>query len=295
MRRNFLHPVLSSHPALLQTAEPYPRALAVALCDECAPISPSPLFTPDPSRPRSPSSMLSTQVPFVRLIAVAAPLLLAGSALAQEPTEQRSAIADVFAYENAGLVGYLIIVLSIVALALIIENMMSIKREKLAPPDLIDELEALFDGQQFQDAVELCEQDKNYLTNVVGAGLSKLGHSFETMQTSLREMQTEESVKLFQKIGWLSLISAIAPMMGLFGTVTGMFVTFGNIAASGGSPNPAQLAGGIKMALITTIFGLTVAIPVGVAFYALRNRVIKTSTEINAITEDLFERFRGKS
>ncbi len=50
----------------------------------------------------------------------------------------------------------------------------------------------------------------------------------------------------------------------------------------------------LPLILITTIFGLTVAIPVGVAFYTLRNRVIKTSTEINAITEDLFERFRGK-
>ena len=239
--------------------------------------------------------MITKQVPFVRLLAVGAPLLLASTLLAQEPAaEQRSVLADVFAYDNAGLVGYIIILMSIVALALIIENFMSIKREKLAPPDVLDELEALFDGEQFQDAVELCEQDKNYLTNCVGAGLSKLGHSFETMQTSLREMQTEESVKLFQKIGWLSLISAIAPMMGLFGTVTGMFVTFSTIAAAGGSVSPATLAGGIKLALITTIFGLTVAIPVGVAFYTLRNRVIRTSTEINAITEDLFERFRGK-
>ena len=184
--------------------------------------------------------------------------------------------------------------MSVVAVALIIENFMTIKREKLAPPDLLDELEALFDGENFQDAVELCEQEKNYLTNVVGAGLSKLGHSFETMQTSIREMQTEESVKLFQKIGWLSLISAIAPMMGLFGTVTGMFVTFGKIASSGGNVSPAKLAGGIKMALITTMLGLSVAIPVGIAFFTLRNRVIKTSTEINAITEDLFERFRAK-
>jgi biopolymer transport protein ExbB len=245
--------------------------------------------------------MTLKQVPFVRLLAVAAPLLFAGSLLAQDPAsaapagEQTSAIAEVFAYKNAGLVGYIIILMSIVALALIIENFMSIKREKLAPPDLLDELEALFEGENFQEAVELCEQEKNYLTNVVGAGLSKLGHSFETMQTSLREMQTEESVKLFQKIGWLSLISAIAPMMGLFGTVTGMFVTFSTIAAAGGSVSPATLAGGIKMALITTIFGLTVAIPVGVAFYTLRNRVIKTSTEINAITEDLFERFRAKN
>ncbi len=237
--------------------------------------------------------MIRKQMPFVRLLAVGAPLLLASSLFAQEPaSEPRSVMADVFDYNNAGLIGYLIIVISVVALALIIENFMTIKREKLAPPDVIDDLEALFDGENFQEAVELCEQDKNYLTNVVGAGLSKLGHPFETMQTSLREMQTEEAVKLFQKIGWLSLISALSPMMGLFGTVTGMFVTFSAIAAAGGSVSPAQLAGGIKMALITTIFGLTVAIPVGLAFYTLRNRVIKISTECNAISEDLFERFR---
>jgi biopolymer transport protein ExbB len=74
-------------------------------------------------------------------------------------------------------------------------------------------------------------------------------------------------------------------MMGLFGTVTGMFVTF-STTPTRAIRQPGDLAGGIKMALITTIFGLTVAIPAGVAFYTLR-RVIKTSTEINAITEDL--------
>ncbi|HEB53674.1 MAG TPA: MotA/TolQ/ExbB proton channel family protein [bacterium] len=244
--------------------------------------------------------MILKHVPFVRVIAVSAPLLLATSLFAQgegeaaAEAEQPSFLAEVFDYDKAGPIGYLIMLMSVVAVALIIENFMTIKREKLAPPDLLDELEALFDGENFQDAVELCEQEKNYLTNVIGAGLSKLGHSFETMQTSIREMQTEESVKLFQKIGWLSLISAIAPMMGLFGTVTGMFVTFGKIASSGGNVSPAKLAGGIKMALITTMLGLSVAIPVGIAFFTLRNRVIRTSTEINAITEDLFERFRTK-
>jgi len=232
---------------------------------------------------------------FVRLAAVASPLLIAGSLAAQDAAgDQPSLIMEVFMYSNCGTVGYLIVLMSVIAGALVIENFMSIKREKLAPPDLLDEIEALFDGENFQEAVELCEQEKNYLTNCVGAGLSKLGHAFETMQTSLREMQTEETVKLFQKIGWLSLLSAIAPMMGLFGTVTGMFKTFSTIAAAGGSVSPATLASGIKMALITTIFGLTVAIPVGIAFYTLRNRVIKVSTEINAISENLFERFRAK-
>ena len=238
-------------------------------------------------------SMPSMHVPFVRILAAATPVWLATSLGAQDP-EAPSVLEDVFKYENAGLIGYLIVLMSVVALALIIENFMTIKREKLAPTNVLDELEDLFEAENWKDAIELCERDKNYLTNVVGAGLAKLGHSFETMQASLREMQTEESVKLFQKIGWLSLISAMAPMMGLFGTVTGMFVTFSAIARAGTGVSPAHLAGGIKMALITTIFGLSVAMPVSVAAYALRNRVIRTSTEINAISDDLFERFRRK-
>lgn len=241
--------------------------------------------------------MILKNVPFVRLLAVAAPLLLATSLLAQNPgasetSEETSFIVELFQYKNCGTVGYLIILMSIVATALIIENFVSITREKLAPPDLLAQIEAFFNEDDFEGAAQQCESSRCYLTNVIGAGLAKREHAFDTIQATLREMQTEESVKLFQKIGWLSLLSAIAPMMGLFGTVTGMFFTFSAIAAAGGSVSPAQLAGGIKMALITTIFGLSVAIPVGVAFYTLRNRVIRVSTEINAISEELFERFR---
>ena len=232
---------------------------------------------------------------FHRVLALATPLLLTSFATAQEGAaeggqESSSFIGEVFA--GAGIIGYVIMGMSILAVALIIENFMNVKREKLAPPDLIDELEALFDEENFQEAAELCENEANYLTKCVGAGLSKLGYAFETIQTTIREMQTEESVKLFQKIGFLSLISAIAPMMGLLGTVSGMFITFDRIASAGGSVSPAVLAGGIKMALITTMLGLIVAIPVGVCFFILRGRVIRISTEVNAIAEDMFERFR---
>ena len=232
-----------------------------------------------------------------KVFTLATPLLLSTLAFAQDgeggaekKKEAGSVIGDIFA--NAGPIGYVIMFMSVVALALIIENFMNIKREKLAPPDLIDELEALFDEENFQEAAELCEQETNYLTKCVGAGLSKLGHHFDTIQGTIREMETEESVKLFQKIGWLSLLSAISPMMGLFGTVSGMFITFGTIADAGGSVSPALLAEGIKMALITTMLGLVVAIPVGVCFFVLRGRVVRMSTEVNAIAEDLFERFR---
>ncbi len=217
-------------------------------------------------------------------------LLTAADATAQDAI-QKNPVLDAFA--NAGWIGWCIVGVSVLSLALIIENFMTIKRDKIAPPDLIDELEALFDEENFQEALELCENERGYLTNVVAAGLGKLGHPFETIQTSVREMQEEEAVKLFQKVGYLSLIAATAPMMGLLGTVSGMFITFGDIASAGGSVSPAQLAGGIKLALVTTIFGLIVAIPVGAFFFVFRNRVLRTTIDVYAITEDLFERFRS--
>jgi biopolymer transport protein ExbB len=70
-----------------------------------------------------------------------------------------------------------------------------------------------------------------------------------------------------------------------------MLKSFGVIERSV-SPNPADLAGGIKEALVTTLLGLVVAVPVMVGFFFFRNRVVKTVLEISAITEDMLDRFR---
>ena len=234
-----------------------------------------------------------TAAPVFASLALASMAMAQDAAAAEGEAAAKNPIID--ALSNAGTIGYIIIGVSVLSVALIVENFISITREKLAPSEVVDNLEACFEEKDFQEAVTLCEEEGVYLTNVVQAGLGKLGHSFDTIQTAVREMEEEETVKLFQKIGWLSLISASAPMMGLLGTVTGMFVTFGKIAAAGGSVSPAQLAGGIKLALVTTILGLIVALPTGAFFFILRNRVVRLTIEINAIAEDLFERFRTKS
>ena len=193
---------------------------------------------------------------------------------------------------DSGVFGWLLIVLSIVALAVTIENFVSLKREKLAPPELIDEIQALFDEEQYQEAMELCENEPTFLTRVCGAGIAKIGHPFEVIEKSIEEMGDEEAVKLHQKVGWLSLIANVAPMMGLLGTVLGMVLAFKTIAASGGQANPAELADGISQALLTTMFGLIVAIPTTAAFAYMRNNLVRSVIEVGAIVEDLFERFR---
>lgn len=229
-----------------------------------------------------------------RLIARALPTVTAASLLAAPLFAQESESAFAV-FKKAGTIGALIMLLSVVALAVIIENFVSLNRDKLAPPELIDEIQALFDEGQYQEAMELCENEPSFFTNVTGAGVAKIGHSFSVIEQSISEMGDEEAIRLHQKIGWLSLIANIAPMMGLLGTVSGMVKAFNEIASSGGQANPADLAKGISEALLTTLFGLIVAIPTTAAFAFLRNRLVKTVIEVGAIVEDLFERFRPES
>jgi len=192
---------------------------------------------------------------------------------------------------KSGLVGWIIIGLSIVMLAMVIENFVTLNREKLAPPELIDEIQSLFDEGQFQEAMELCENERNFFTRVCAAGIAKIGHDFEVIETSIQEMGDEEAIKLHQKVGWIAVLAAVSPMLGLFGTVQGMIASFHTIATKT-NPSPSELADGIYTALLTTLFGLMVAIPATAAFSFIRNRLVRSTIEIGAIVEDLFERFR---
>ena len=193
---------------------------------------------------------------------------------------------------GGGVIGWAIILLSIVSLALAIEHFVTIRRDKLVPPELIDEVEALFEEEEYQEALELCESEPNFLTNILSAGLPKINAGFEAMEKAMDEVAEEEAIKLHQKVGWLSLIGNIAPMMGLFGTVYGMIGAFNEITRLGQAVQPQDLSKGISTALITTLFGLFVAMPSLFFFFVFRNKVIKVSLEITAIADDLVERFR---
>ena len=219
--------------------------------------------------------------------------LTTSTAFAQEDGAKESGVSFFEAIKSAGAIGVVIILMSVVAMALVIEHFMTLKRDKLAPPEVIDEIEELFQEGNYQEAMEACEANPCFFTNVAAAGIRKLGTSFGTIEKSIEEMEDEETVKLQQKIGWLSLIAGIGPMMGLFGTVTGMVGAFGTISTAGaGGVNPADFAGDISLALMTTVLGLTVAIPTTAFFAYFRNKVTMTTIEIGAVVEDMFERFR---
>jgi len=235
--------------------------------------------------------MSQKMAPLWRLALVFAVLAL--PALAADGEKEAESLLSLI-FRAGGIIGGVIITLSVVGLALIIEHAISVSRDKLAPPDVIETIESHLDNNDVQGAYEFCEQNPNYLTNIMVAALPKVSHGFDSMEQAASDVGEEEAIKLHAKISWLSLIGNIAPLLGLLGTVSGMLTAFGVIEDST-NPNPAELAGGIKEALVTTMLGLVVAVPVMVGFFFFRNRVVKIVLEISAITEDMLDRFRAQT
>ncbi|MFZ9915466.1 MAG: MotA/TolQ/ExbB proton channel family protein, partial [Phycisphaerales bacterium] len=93
----------------------------------------------------------------------------------------------------------------------------------------------------------------------------------------------------------LNILGQVAPMIGLFGTVYGMIVAFQTIATTGGNADPVLLAGGIGTALVTTFWGLLIAIPATSAYAMVRNRTIASSDEALAAVEEMLALFRPKT
>ena len=103
----------------------------------------------------------------------------------------------------------------------------------------------------------------------------------------------EFDAAVWRSIEPLNVLGQVAPMIGLFGTVYGMIVAFQSIVASGGSADPVALAGGIGTALVTTFWGLLVAIPALAAYAFIRNRVDAISSEAESTAIELLQRFKS--
>ena len=193
---------------------------------------------------------------------------------------------------DGGTVGWIIIVLSVATFAVLIESAVNIRRDKICRPELIDEVEALLEENEVQEALELCESEPNFFTNMMAAGLAKVNLGYDEMKTSMEDRGGVEVTKLMQKVGWILWLSNIGPLLGLFGTVTGMIAAFNVIKALGAAVTPADLATGISAALITTFDGLVVSMPAVTAYQYFRDKVARIAIDFGGIAEDMIQRFR---
>ena len=159
---------------------------------------------------------------------------------------------------------------SVTMVTFIIQNIMSLRKDKLAPPPLIQALQQTLAAGNYQEAWATCAANKNYVANVLKAGLSRLGRGKEAVEDAIAEYGLREATMLRTRNSYLSVIGVISPMIGLLGTVIGMMGAFAVLGQSG-MKDPGALAGKIGEVLLATASGLFIAIPAFVAYYVFRN------------------------
>jgi biopolymer transport protein ExbB len=154
----------------------------------------------------------------------------------------------------------LILACSVVVVAICIERLFTLNPKKIAPPHLLATVwKQLKAGEM--DAARLKNlKQSSPLGRILAAGLANAYHGRDVMKESIQEAAAHVIHDLERYLNTLGTIAAIAPLLGLLGTVVGMIKVFAEIMAQG-TGNASALAGGISEALITTAAGLTVAIP----------------------------------
>ena len=193
--------------------------------------------------------------------------------------------------DASGVFGLVLLLLSFLMVALIMMNVLQVRRDNLLPPEFIEAFEQRLTAKDYQGAYEAARSDDSLVARVLAAGLSKLNRGYNEAIEGMQEVGEDENMAMEHRLSYLALIGSIAPMIGLMGTVFGMIQSFERIANSATSPKPAELAEGISMALFTTLEGLTVAIPAMVFYSILRNRVARFILEVGMVSEGLMSRF----
>ena len=179
---------------------------------------------------------------------------------------------------------------SMTMVTFVVQNIISLRKEKLAPTPLIDTLQELITAGNYDDAIAICDTQSNYLANVIKAGLSRLSRGKEAVEDAIAEHALREAQVIRTRNSYLSVIGVISPMIGLLGTVIGMMGAFATLGASGIS-DPRGLATSIGEVLMATASGLFIAIPAFIAYYVFRNQsqmvLVHADDKVNQLIMDI--------
>jgi biopolymer transport protein ExbB len=186
---------------------------------------------------------------------------------------------------------WILLVFSVFALAIIIERFIALRRAKINVNEFLAKIrKALIVNRSIREAVKVCEQYRGPVASIMKAGLLKYGQPKEDVEKTIENAALFEMGRLERFLVFLATTANVAPLLGFFGTVTGMIKSFDALAAAGLS-NPAMVAIGIKEALTTTAGGLAVAIPVQLAYNYFMSRINKFVRDIETSANMLLETF----
>jgi biopolymer transport protein ExbB len=190
-----------------------------------------------------------------------------------------------------GILMYPILLSSFVLLLFTFERLVSLRRGHVIPKPFVRRfLQQLGDDQLSQgEALVLCEENGSHVAKVFAAAVRKWGKSAVEVEQAIIDAGERVTNDLRKYLRVINGVSTVGPLLGLLGTVTGMIAAFNSISAAAAMGRPELLAVGISEALLTTAFGLFVAIPALIIYLYFAGRVDKHIMEIDELGQKVVE------
>jgi len=195
--------------------------------------------------------------------------------------------------QQGGTVMYFLLAASILSLTIIFERAWSLRRSVVIPLKVVQQLETSVRDGDVKSAMTFCQHHNTAMSRILWIALANRGVNRSVMKEILEESGRQEVAHLERFVGVLGVIAAVAPLLGLLGTVIGMIEVFQQISLVGVGKADV-LAGGISKALNTTAFGLSVAIPSIVAYRYYESRVDRFVLEIEHHALRFVELLKGE-
>ena len=183
---------------------------------------------------------------------------------------------------------------SIIALAIIIERLFALRQSKIIPAELIEEVERLIRMGRLNDIEQLLKKSSSPLCPIIMTAIKNAGKRREIIKEYMEEAGATQAYTMERYIDILGIIAVISPLLGFLGTATGMFSTFKAISTMGNNSS-RLLATGISEALIATVVGLAIAIPVYVCYRVLIARSDYLLIDMEMTSARILEYLKGET
>jgi len=193
---------------------------------------------------------------------------------------------------NMGIGGNIVmavlLILSILAIYILIERYFAIRKESLEDEDFLTSIRKFVEEKNIDQAKKLCKNTNSPISRMIEKGLDRIDKPMTDISSAIENQGKLEIYKMDNKIANLATISGAAPMIGFLGTVIGMIIAFQKMARET-TVSPADLAGGIYTAMITTAAGLVVGIIAYISYNYLVNKVDKVIFQLEARTTEFLD------
>jgi len=184
-------------------------------------------------------------------------------------------------------VWFVLLPMSVVTVYLAAEYFITIRRRRLLPDDISGTIVSAAQQAGLSQLPARLAGGEDFISVAITRAVAQGGGDPGRMRNLVAESLQEQAMRFLRKIEWMNIIGNVAPMVGLFGTVLGIIKMFNAIAAVSGQPHPSQLAGGISVALVTTFWGLMIAIPALTIHGFFQNRIETLACEAAEESEKL--------